>query len=72
MSIVSNEHKSDYDICAQCKDAETIVLPTGEMHRVCAPSKWRSDECAAKQLLCLKRPAARAELPKPAEGSRRQ
>ncbi|MGA7908059.1 MAG: hypothetical protein WCA16_11685, partial [Candidatus Sulfotelmatobacter sp.] len=53
LSIVSDAHKPDYDICAQCEDANTIVLPTGEMYRVCAPSKWKSYECAAKQLVSL-------------------
>jgi hypothetical protein len=69
MSIVSHEHTPDF--CKQCKDIETIVLSTGEWFKVCAPSKWRSYECAAKQLVALKKPA-RAELPKPAEGSWRR
>jgi len=72
MSIVSDDHMSDSDICGQCKDAETIVMPTGEMYRVCPPTKWKSYECAAKQLVALKKPAAHAPLSQPAKGSRRQ
>jgi hypothetical protein len=69
--IVSNDPMTDSDICGRCKDAETITMPTGETYRVCAPSKWKSYECAAKQLVALKKPAARAELSQPAKGSRR-
>lgn len=63
MSIVSNEHKPDSDTCAMCTDAKTIVVPTGERYRVCAPKNWKSYECAAKQLMALKKPAADVELP---------
>ena len=67
MSIVSDDHKPDSDTCALCVDAKTIVLPTGERYRVCAPSKWRSYECAGKQLIALKKPAAYADLAQPAK-----
>jgi hypothetical protein len=69
MPLVINEHMADSDVCKQCKDAETIVMPTDEMYRVCAPSRWKSYECAARQLVALK-PAAHAELPQPAKVSR--
>ncbi len=71
MLIVSNDPMTDFDICGQCKDAETITTTTGETYRVCAPSNWKSYECAAKQLVALKKSAARAELSQPAKGSRR-
>jgi hypothetical protein len=61
-STVSNKDMPDSDVCWQCKDAATIVLQTGEMYRVCAPSKWKSYECAARLLATLKKPAAHAEL----------
>ena len=67
-STVSNEHKSESDVCWQCKDAVTIVLLTGETYRVCAPSKWKSYECAGKQLIASKKPVSHvylAQLAKP-------
>ena len=60
--IVSHEQKPDFDPCRMCRDGNVIVLPTGEMYRLCGPNKWKSYECAARQLVALK-PAARAELP---------
>jgi hypothetical protein len=72
MAIVSNEPMIDADICGQCRDAELFTMPTGETYRVCAPSKWKSYECAAKQLVALKKPAAHAQLSQPAKVSRRQ
>jgi hypothetical protein len=63
MSVSSStEHTPDSDTCEQCKEARTIVLPTGERYRVCAPNNWKSYECAAKQLIALKKPAAHAEF----------
>lgn len=35
-STSADEHQPESDICAQCKDAGTIVMPTGEMYKVCA------------------------------------
>jgi hypothetical protein len=67
MSIASDEGKPESDTCAMCVDAKTIVLPTGERYRVCAPNNWKSYECAAKQLVALKKPAAHAELAQPAK-----
>ncbi len=72
MAIVSDERVPDSDVCGQCKDAKALVLPNGEIYRVCAPDNWRNYECAAKQLVALKKPAAYAELPQPAQRSRRQ
>ena len=63
MSIASDEGKPESDTCAMCVDAKTIVLPTGERYRVCAPNNWKSYECAAKQLVALKKPAGYVELP---------
>jgi hypothetical protein len=40
----STEHTPDSDTCEQCKDARTIVLPTDERYRVCAPNNWKSYE----------------------------
>jgi len=71
-SPVSNEHKPDSDVCGMCRDTKIIVLPTCEMYRVCAPEKWKSYECAARQLITLKKPAAHADLPTAAESSQRQ
>ena len=68
---MGNENKSEFDICAQCKDAGTIVMPTGEIYKVCAPEKWKSYDCAAKQLVASKKPAAHAELPESAKSTQR-
>jgi len=68
----STEHTPDSDTCEQCKDARTITLPTGEMYRVCAPNKWKSYECAARQLVALKKPATRAELRQSAKSTQRR
>jgi len=72
MVIVSNEQVPDSDVCGQCKDAENFTMPSGETYRVCAPSNWKSYECAAKQLVALKKPAAHAHLSQPPKGSGRQ
>ena len=71
IAAVKDEHIPDFDGCWQCKDAVTIVLPTGEMYRVCAPSKWKSYECAGKQLIATKKPESHVELPKAAKSSQR-
>ena len=68
---VGDENKAEFDICAQCKDAGTIVMPTGEIYRVCAPEEWKSYECAGKQVVALKKPAAHAELPQSAKSTQR-
>jgi hypothetical protein len=70
-STVRNEDRPDFDVCWQCKDAVSIVLPTGEMYRVCAPSKWKSYGCAGKQLIASKKPVSHVELPKAAKSSQR-
>jgi len=72
MALVSDKHVPDPDICGQCKEAQTIVLPTGEMYRVCAPSNWKSYECAARQLVALKKSAAHAEPPQPEKSLQRR
>lgn len=71
MFTVSDEHKSESDVCAQCKDAGTMVMPTGEMYKVCPPEKWKSYECAAKQLVASKKPVSGVDLPNAAKPSRR-
>jgi hypothetical protein len=70
-STSADEHQPESDICAQCKDAGTIVMPTGEMYKVCAPEKWKSHECAAKQLVASKKPVSHVELSKAAKSSQR-
>ncbi len=61
MEIVSDERISDSDPCRMCTDSNIITLSNGEMYRVCAPNKWKSYECAARQLVTLKKPAAHAD-----------
>jgi hypothetical protein len=68
---MGNEHKFESDECAQCKDAGTIVMPTGEIYKVCSPEKWKSYECAGKQIVALKKPAAHAEVPQSAKSTQR-
>jgi hypothetical protein len=67
IAAVKDEHIPDFDGCWQCKDAVTIVLPTGEMYRVCAPSKWKSYECAGKQLIASKKLVSHVDLAQPAK-----
>jgi hypothetical protein len=67
IATVSNKDMPDSDVCWQCKDAATIVLQTSEMYRVCAPSKWKSYECAAKQLVASKKPVSHVDLAQPAK-----
>jgi hypothetical protein len=61
---MGNEHKFESDICAQCQEAGTIVMPTGETYRVCAPEKSMSHEYVVRQLVTLEKPAIRTKLPK--------
>jgi len=52
--------------CEHCKDADLIIMGTGEMYRMCAPNNWKSYECAAKQLATLKNPSVPSRKPQPA------
>ena len=70
--IVSHEQKPDFDPCTMCRDGNIVVLPTGEMYRLCVPNKWKSYECAARQLVALKKPAAHVELRQSAKSTQRR
>ena len=50
---MGNEHKFESDECARCNDAGTIVIPTGEIYKVCAPEKWKSYDCAVETASCI-------------------
>jgi hypothetical protein len=69
---MGTEHKSKSDVCARCRDAGTIVMPTGQMYRICAPEKWKSYECAATQLVTVKKPADDADSPRVAKSLQRR